>query len=81
MKREEIRERVQNIFRDIFNNVDLQINDNTNADDIDEWDSLNHINLINAIEEKFAIRFALGELQEMKNVGEMLNLIEEKLDN
>lgn len=79
MSREEILLKVQDIFRDIFDEDDLEIQDTTSADDIEDWDSLNHINLVSAVEKKFKIRFALGELQSLKDVGAMIDLMEKKL--
>jgi acyl carrier protein len=75
MTRTEILNKIQDIFRDIFYDDDIIINDQTNAEDIEEWDSFNHINLVSAIEEAFEIRFALGELQELQNVGDMIDLM------
>jgi len=75
MTHEEIRTKIQDIFRDTFNDENILIDDNTNADDIDEWDSFNHINLVSAIEKAFDIKFALGELQELSNVGDMIKLM------
>ncbi len=79
MTREEIFNGVQDIFRDIFDEDDLVIQDSTSSDEIEDWDSLNHINLVSAIEKEFKIRFALGELQTLKDVGAMIDLMEEKL--
>ena len=79
MTREEIFNGVQDIFRDIFDEDDLVLQDSTNADDIEEWDSLNHINLVSAIEKEFKIRFALGELTALKDVGAMIDLMVRKL--
>ena len=79
MTREEIFNSVQDIFRDIFDEDDLIIQDTTSSDDIEDWDSLNHINLVSAIEKEFKIRFALGELQQLKDVGAMVDLMVEKL--
>lgn len=79
MNREQIFKHVQDIFRDIFDDVDLIIHDSTNSDGIEDWDSLNHINLVSAVEKEFNIRFALGELQELKDVGAMIDLMEYKL--
>ena len=79
MTRDEVLNDVQNIFRDIFDEDDIKIEDSTGYDDIEEWDSLNHINLVSAVEKEFKIRFALGELQSLKNVGTMIDLIMEKL--
>lgn len=80
MTRDEIFTGVQNIFRDIFDEDDLTINDNTNSDEIEEWDSLNHINLVSAIEKEFKIKFALGELETLKDVGSMIDLMYKKLN-
>ncbi len=79
MTREEVFSRIQDIFRDIFDDNEIVVTDQTTADDVEEWDSLNHINLVSAIEKEFEIRFALGELQGMKNVGLMIDLIMAKI--
>jgi acyl carrier protein len=70
--------RVQAIFRDVFDDPGIVIRPETNSAHIDGWDSLMHINLVVAIEKDFGIRFALGELEDLKNVGEMVALIERK---
>jgi acyl carrier protein len=79
MTREELFNGVQDIFRDIFDEDDMIIEDKTNSDDVEEWDSLNHINLVSAIEKEFKIKFALGELMTLKDVGAMVDLMIEKL--
>ncbi len=79
MTREELFDGVQDIFRDIFDEDDMVIEDKTNSDDVEEWDSLNHINLVSAIEKEFKIKFALGELMTLKDVGAMVDLMIEKL--
>jgi len=79
MTREDLFDGVQDIFRDIFDKDDIVIEDKTSSDDIEEWDSLNHINLVSAIEVEFKIKFTLGELMALKDVGVMVNLILEKL--
>lgn len=66
------------IFRQVFDDDTLRVSRNTTANDIEEWDSLTHINLVVAVEMKFRIKFALGELQSLKNVGDMLDLIIKK---
>lgn len=81
MTREEVFIAVQNIFRDIFDLEDLTIDDYTTSNDIEGWDSLNHIGIISAVEKEFKIKFALGELSTLNNVGSMLNLIIEKLNS
>jgi acyl carrier protein len=69
---------IQPIFRDILDQPDLNITRESNAMNVEGWDSLAHVNLVTAIEKHFRIRFALGELQELKNVGEMVDLISTK---
>lgn len=66
------------ILRDTFNEQNLNINNATTAEDIEEWDSLSHIELISNIEVHYKIRFALGELQDLKNIGDMIELIKTK---
>ena len=70
---------VQSVFRDIFDQPDLILKPETSAAQIEEWDSLAHMRLVSAIERQFKIRFGLGELQALKNVGDILQLIEKKL--
>ncbi len=72
-------EKLNPIFRQVFEDDDIIVNRETTADDIDAWDSLSHINLVMAIEMEFKIRFALGELQSLKNVGHLADLIDKKL--
>jgi len=79
MSREEIFNKVQDIFRDIFDEDELVIQETSSSDDIEDWDSLNHINLVSAIEKEFKIRFALGELQSLKDVGAMIDLMVQKI--
>ena len=67
------------IFRDVLDNSRLNLTRESNASNVAGWDSLAHINLISAIEQQFGISFTLGELQELKNVGEMIDLMERKL--
>tara|TARA_B100000678_G_C17742720_1_gene315405 strand:+ start:170 stop:415 length:246 start_codon:yes stop_codon:yes gene_type:complete len=75
MTRNEVFSAVQDIFRDIFDVDDLVICNTTNSDEIEDWDSLNHINLVSAIEKEFKIKFALGELMTLKDVGAMVDLM------
>ncbi|MEI6206731.1 MAG: acyl carrier protein [Desulfuromonadales bacterium] len=67
------------IFRQVFDDDSIVITRSSTADDIDNWDSLTHMNLVIAVELGFKIRFALGELQKLKNVGDMIDLINRKL--
>ena len=75
MTRNEVFSGIQDIFRDIFDADDLVISNTTNSDEIEDWDSLNHINLVSAIEKEFKIKFALGELMTLKDVGAMVDLM------
>ena len=75
MTRDEVFSGVQDIFRDIFDVDDLVVSNTTNSDEIEDWDSLNHINLVSAIEKEFKIQFALGELMTLKDVGAMVDLM------
>lgn len=81
MKKEEIIIEVQNVFRDVFDEEGLFITGETDADDIDDWDSLSQIRLTVAIEKKFGIKFDFGELTALHNVGEMLEMIEKKINS
>jgi acyl carrier protein len=72
-------EEVQAIFRDVFDQPDLVITRESNASTVEDWDSLAHVNLVTAIERRYKVKFALGELQDLKNVGDMLDLLAKKL--
>ena len=67
------------MFRDVFEDDEITVEDSTTAADVDGWDSLEHINLINAIEQEFDIKFNMGQIVSMKNVGEMADIIISKL--
>ena len=75
----DILDKLQPIFQDIFEDDELLITAESNADTVEDWDSLAHIILIFAIEQEFEIKFALGELEAMKNVGDMVELMQTKL--
>jgi acyl carrier protein len=79
MNKSEILAQVNCIFIDILENEDILLNFETTANDVEEWDSLNHIQLIVAIEKKFKIRFTSLEIQSWQNVGEMSDCILTKL--
>jgi acyl carrier protein len=72
---------LQVIFADILDNEHIHLTPETTAQDIEEWDSLNHIQLVVAIERRFGIRFRSGEIQGWNNVGEMVNSIYLKINN
>jgi acyl carrier protein len=78
MTREQAYERVNGIFRDVFDDENITVEDKTAASDIEDWDSLEHINLIVALEEAFGMKFTIGEVTGMKNVGEAVDIILER---
>ena len=78
MKREEILEKINEIFREEFDDESLVIKEETTAADVEGWDSLKHISLVEAIEDEFDIRFTMAEVNGMKNIGEMASIIAER---
>jgi acyl carrier protein len=79
MNKEEILNKLQDIFRDVFDDDTIVIREDSDADDIDEWDSFNNISLMSAIEKSFNIKFDLAELQDLEDVGAMADVILKKL--
>ncbi|WP_330364385.1 acyl carrier protein [Butyrivibrio sp. XPD2002] len=75
MSREAVYERLNGVFREVFDDDTIVVNDSTTADDIEDWDSFEHINLIVAIEEEFGFKIPMGKTVTMKNVGEMVDII------
>jgi acyl carrier protein len=72
-------EQVQETFRDVFDQPDLMITRESNASTVEDWDSLTHVNLVTAVERRYKVKFALGELLDLKNVGDLLDLLNKKL--
>ena len=81
MTRNEVFEEVRKIFRDNFDDDDLVVVDETNSSDIEDWDSIEHINLVIAMEKKFDLKFNIREVGKLANVGEMVDLIVSMLEN
>lgn len=79
MERTEIYETVTDIFRNVFDDEDIELKDETNAEDIEDWDSLAQITLISEMEKKFGIRFNMQDVIALQNVGDMIDLIERLL--
>lgn len=75
---DEIMARLQPIFRDVFDQADLQINRDSSAKTVEGWDSLTHVTLVIAVEQEFRIKFGLGELRDLEDVGGMVDLIRRK---
>ena len=72
-------EEIKSIMVRLFQCADSEITEGASASDIDQWDSLEHVSLILEIEKEFNIKFALGELQNLKNVKGLVDLVESKL--
>ena len=79
MEAEDIIKEVNKIFIDVLDNEDIVITGSTTAAEVEEWDSLTHIQLVVAIEKYFKIRFTSSEIQSFKNVGEMCLAIKSKI--
>ena len=79
MTREEVFEELNDIFRNNFDDDSIELNDETSSADIEDWDSLEQINLVVAIQETFHVKFNIDEVNAMKNVGEMVDSILEKM--
>ncbi len=79
MTQQEVLDRLQPIFRDVLDNDRLVITRESSAYNTPNWDSLAHINLIQIIEDEFKVKFALGELDQMKEVGDLVDLILKKV--
>ena len=75
MNEQQILAAVQDIFRDNFDDDTLVISRATTANDIEDWDSLEQINLLTAIEKKFGIKFKLADVRGLKDVGDLLDLV------
>ncbi|MCI8837300.1 MAG: acyl carrier protein [Hungatella sp.] len=80
MKREEVFERLNEIFRNNFDDEGITLSEETSAKDIEDWDSLEQINLVVAIQGAFHVKFNIDEVNAMSNVGEMVDLILRKAD-
>lgn len=79
MTREEILDKVNEIFHEVFDDDSIEVFENTTAEDVDDWDSLMHITLISEIEDEFGFKFQMKDVVGMKNVGEMLDIIEDNI--
>lgn len=75
MDTREIFERLDRVFQDVFDDDTIHVTPKTTADDIEDWDSLEHITLISAVEREFRMKFKMGEISSMKNVSEMASII------
>jgi acyl carrier protein len=79
MKRIEIFSQLEKVLIDILEIEDFVITDNTTAEEIDEWDSLSHIQIVDAIEKHFNIKFTSFEINSWIDVGEMVDCVQKKI--
>jgi acyl carrier protein len=70
---------VRDIIADVLDQPNLQVTRATTADDVEGWDSFNHINIVVAVESHFKIKVHTAEIEELRNVGELIDLVEKKL--
>lgn len=71
--------KLDRIFQDVFDDDSIHVTPETTADDIEDWDSLEHITLINAVQRAFHMKFKMKEISSMKNVGEMAEIIAQRM--
>ena len=79
MKTETVVEKLTTIFRKVFNDDSIVLSKDMTANDVGSWDSLSHMLMITEVEDSFSIKFSLREVNKLKNVGALINLIEGKL--
>jgi acyl carrier protein len=76
----EIETKLQEVFRDVFQDETLAILPEMTAGDVDKWDSITHLIMISKVEEVFNVSFRLKELIKLKNVGDLITLLKEKTE-
>lgn len=79
MNKEKVLEKINDVFKEIFDDETLEVDENTTANDVEGWDSLTHINIIASVEKEFNIDFSTKEVISMKNIGDMVDIILEKV--
>ena len=78
MEMNEIYARLNKVFQKVFDDGSIRVTPDTTADDIEDWDSLEHITLISAVERTFKMKFKMKEISSMKNVGEMAEIVQQR---
>lgn len=76
MREQEVSDLLEEVFREVFDDGGITIHRGMTAEELEQWDSFNHVRLIVAVEERFAINFSTTEVAELKNLGELIDLIE-----
>ncbi len=79
MSRDDILAQVADIIREYFDEDGLEITDATSAADVEGWDSLSHVNIMAAIEQKFRTKISVGEFEKIKNIGDLVTLLGAKV--
>ncbi len=79
MTREEIMLKVQEIFREVFDDEEIILTEETSSADLEEWDSIEHINIVLQLEQSFGIKIDMGEVVTLNTLGNIVNVIENKL--
>ena len=70
---------LQEVFRNVLEDEDIMLTSSTTADDLDGWDSMNHIFIVVELEKRFSVKFQAAEMEELKNVGELAALLRQKI--
>jgi len=78
MNRNDIFLKVKTVFEDILDEIEIDLVEATTAEDVEDWDSLTHIQIITEIEKQFSVRFSTRDIEGLKNIGDMVNLISSK---
>ena len=79
MEKSEIIEKITKIFRKTFNEENLVLNEEMTANDVDNWNSLSHMIMISEVEKEFSVKFKLKDLNRLKNVGSLIEIVESRL--
>jgi acyl carrier protein len=79
MTKDEVRSKLKSIFETVLDVDDLDLRDDLSAGDVEEWDSLSHVRLIVTVERQFKIKFSNAEIEELKNVGDLIRLVMTKV--
>lgn len=79
MEKAEVFEQLKGIFRKVFDNDALEISEELTANDVESWDSLTHMLLITEVESSFSVKFRLKDLNKMRNVGDLVDIVISKL--
>jgi acyl carrier protein len=77
-RRHRILDRLSKVFRDVFDNTELRISENTRGDDIKKWDSITHIALVLSFEDEFDLTLTVSEISDLDNVGAFVDIVEQR---